>query len=431
MINKLGWYYIWTNHFSSSERKQLVAFFLRVIIEYCGYFLLLSHHHSIAMIIFDTTSWYPVTMYFEIIFCLTFLGSFILTYLLFIKQYAGKYLRWLEYLSFFGLFFYLVFFALGLNFLKTSHVSQIKLLFIVISVFFLICNGYEKYIRISNLLVIASDKIKYLFLTQGFFLSIAIGLFAASFCIKASLIGGHHHFNQMELMVIPTLAFSFLSAVVDCSIYHSSLINLRLLVITDILNKLRIHRKELLARLLVNLMIGVFLVKWYFNLPFLLQYSEKWTPSAIANIILICSVVSILGGLVFRYLFKKFDIYKLFTYSILIYLALISIIHINLYYHYMVGLSVIMMALLYNFLNGIINRIIHHNYIDISINIVLLIVGSAISIVVIAFISSSISIVLAKKIGIQSTPIVNALVLLTVSLLGLFGFYKMERVNEI
>lgn len=431
MINKLGWYYIWTKHFSSSERKQLLAFFLRVVIEYCGYFLLLSHHHSIAMIIFDTTSWYPVTMYFEIIFCLTFLGSFILTYLLFIKQYAGKYLRWLEYLSFFGLFFYLVFFALGLNFLKTSHVSQIKFLFIVISVFFLICNGYEKYIRISNLLVIASDKIKYLFLTQGFFLSIAIGLFAASFCIKASLIGGHHHFNQMELMVIPTLAFSFLSAVVDCSIYHSSLINLRLLVITDILNKLRIHRKELLARLLVNLMIGVFLVKWYFNLPFLLQYSEKWTPSAIANIILICSVVSILGGLVFRYLFKKFDIYKLFTYSILIYLALISIIHINLYYHYMVGLSVIMMALLYNFLNGIINRIIHHNYIDISINIVLLIVGSAISIVVIAFISSSISIVLAKKIGIQSTPIVNALVLLTVSLLGLFGFYKMERVNEI
>lgn len=431
MINKLGWYYIWTNHFSSSERKQLVAFFLRVVIEYCGYFLLLSHHHSIAMIIFDTTSWYPVTMYFEIIFCLTFLGSFILSYLLFIKQYAGKYLRWLEYLSFFGLFFYLVFFALGLNFLKTSHVSQIKFLFIIISVFFLICNGYEKYIRISNLLVIASDKIKYLFLTQGFFLSIAIGLFAASFCIKASLIGGHHHFNQMELMVIPTLAFSFLSAVVDCSIYHSSLINLRLLVITDILNKLRIHRKELLARLLVNLMIGVFLVKWYFNLPFLLQYSEKWTPSAIANIILICSVVSILGGLVFRYLFKKFDIYKLFTYSILIYLALISIIHINLYYHNMVGLSVIMMALLYNFLNGIINRIIHHNYIDISINIVLLIVGSAISIVVIAFISSSISIVLAKKIGIQSTPIVNALVLLTVSLLGLFGFYKMERVNEI
>ncbi len=431
MINKLGWYYIWTKHFSSSERKQLLAFFLRVVIEYCGYFLLLSHHHSIAMIIFDTTSWYPVTMYFELIFCLTFLGSFILSYLLFIKQYAGKYLRWLEYLSFFGLFFYLAFFALGLNFLKTSHVSQIKLLFIVISVFFLICNGYEKYIRISNLLVIASDKIKYLFLTQGFFLSIAIGLFAASFCIKASLIGGHHHFNQMELMVIPTLAFSFLSAVVDCSIYHSSLINLRLLVITDILNKLRIHRKELLARLLVNLMIGVFLVKWYFNLPFLLQYSEKWTPSAIANIILICSVVSILGGLVFRYLFKKFDIYKLFTYSILIYLALISIIHINLYYHYMVGLSVIMMALLYNFLNGIINRIIHHNYIDISINIVLLIVGSAISIVVIAFISSSISIVLAKKIGIQSTPIVNALVLLTVSLLGLFGFYKMERVNEI
>lgn len=431
MINKLGWYYIWTNHFSSSERKQLLAFFLRVVIEYCGYFLLLSHHHSIAMIIFDTNSWYPVTMYFEIIFCLTFLGSFILSYLLFIKQYAGKYLRWLEYLSFFGLFFYLAFFALGLNFLKTSHVSQIKFLFIIISIFFLICNGYEKYIRISNLIVIASDKIKYLFLTQGFFLSIATGLFAASFCIKASLIGGHHHFNQMELMVIPTLAFSFLSAVVDCSIYHSSLTNLRLLVIPDILKKLRIHRKELLARLLVNLMIGVFLVKWYFNLPFLLQYSEKWTPSAIANIILICSIVSILGGLVFRYLFKKFDIYKLFTYSILIYLALISIIHINLYYHYMVGLSVIMMALLYNFLNGIINRIIHHNYIDISINIVLLIVGSAISIVVIAFISSSISIVLAKKIGIQSTPIVNALVLLTVSLLGLFGFYKMERVNEI
>ena len=431
MINKFGWYYIWANQFSSSERKQVLAFFLRVMIEYCGYFLLLSHHHSIAMIIFDTTNWYPVTMYFEMIFCITLIGGFILSYSLFIRQFSGKYFRWIQYLSFFGLFFYLAFFALGLNFLKANYANEIKLLFIAISILFLLCNGYEKYIRISNLMVIASDKSKYLFITQGFFLSIASGLFAASFCIKASLIGGHHHFNQMELMVIPTLAFSFLSAVMDCSIYHSSLKNLRLLAIPNIVNKLKIHRKELLARLLVNLMVGVFLVKWYFNLPFLLQYGEKWTPSAIANIILICSLVSIFGGVIFRYLFHKLDIYKLFTYSILVYFALISIIHINLYYHFMVGFSVIMMALLYNFLNGIINRIIHHNYIDFSINIILLIVGSALSIVVIAFISSSISIVLAKKIGIQSTPIVNALVLLAISLIGLFGFYKMERLNEL
>lgn len=430
MIKKSPWYYIWANHFSSIEQKQILAFFLRVVIEYCGYFLLLSHHHSIAMLIFNTSSWYPVTMYFELIFCLTIIGSFIVAYLLFNKKYYRLKPRYLEYFSYFGLFLYLSFFALGLKFFKHYYPDSLKFTFVLVSVIFLLCNGYEKLIRISSLLVITKDRSKYLFLTQGFFIAIACGLFAASFCIKASVIGGSHHFNQMEVMVIPTLALSFLTAIFDCYFHKYSLTNFQLLPVMNIVAKLKSSRKELTARLAVNLMAGVFLVKWYFNLPFLLQYGENWSPTAIANIILICSIVSLLGGVFFRYLFQKVNVSKLFTYCILAYFLLISIIHFSLYFHYMVGLSVVTMALLYNFLNSIINRIVHHDYFDIPVNIVLLVIGSAIGIVVVGYVSSSLSIFFAKQIGIRSTPIVNALVLLLVSILGLVGFYKMGQDDD-
>ncbi|AUR51815.1 hypothetical protein [Aquella oligotrophica] len=430
MIKKSPWYYIWANHFSAIEQKQILAFFLRVVIEYCGYFLLLSHHHSIAMLIFNTNGWYPVTIYFELIFCLTIIGSFIVAYLLFNKKYYRLKFRYLEYFSYFGLFLYLSFFALGLKLFKLHYPDSLKFTFVLTSVVFLFCNGYEKLLRISSLLVIAKDRSKYLFLTQGFFISIACGLFAASFCIKASVIGGSHHFNQMEVMVIPTLALSFLTAIFDCYLHKYSLVSFQLLPVTSIVAKLKSSRKELTARLAVNLMTGVFLVKWYFNLPFLLQYGENWSPTAIANIILICSIVSLLGGVFFRYLFQKVDVSKLFTYCILAYFLLISIIHFNLYFHYLVGLSVVVMALLYNFLNSIINRIVHHDYFDIPVNIILLIIGSAIGIVVVGYVSSSLSIFFAKQIGVSSTPIVNALVLLFVSILGLVGFYRMGQDND-
>ena len=426
MLNKLGWYYIWNTQFSLPERKVLIAFFLRTIIEYSGYFLILFHHHSIAMLLFNTRDWYPATLYFELIFCFSLLASFVIAYRLFYKPVRPK-PPLVYYLAFFAQFICIAFYVLGLSWLSSHTGFSMLLMFGIISTAYIILNGYEKFITLKALLAIATTQLKYQFITQGFFFAITIGLLVASFCIKAAVIGVIPHLNQMKLLVIPILFLSFLIACYDC---YLLLVRLKLCVLVSpesLLSSIRLHLNELFARVAVNIMIGVFLVKWYFNVPFLLQYVERWSPNSIANIVLLCGIVSVIASIVFKHVFEKVNIYKLFTYSLLSYLCLVLLITINLYYHHWVTLNVLLMALLYNFLNGIINRMVHYNYVDLAVNTLLLVVGSTIGIIVFSFLSSSLDIIILKQLGISSRPVSTMLVMLIMISIGCCGFYKMQR----
>ena len=312
----------------------------------------------------------------------------------------------------------------GLHFVKTYDLS-ILFIFILISIVFAIGYACDKVITIGALIsIIRNNKSAYVFFGQCYFFTLSVGLIVASFLNKFSNAKINH--LSIKPIVMGLLLVSFIGAIFSHALarYKDRLSISQMRTIN--LNLFR-YKRELIARIGLNILIGAFLVKWYFTMPLFLQYSESWNTKQIANAIFIASLLSLIVNWLFRSKFNKSDPYSSFVYILLILSVTIVFVTANLYYHHWILFCVILMAIFYNSLQSTVNEITHYDVIDIEVNLISLIIGNIVSLVLFSFIISGMSIFISKQVGIHSQPIKMSLLLLSFIVMAIYSFYKLIR----
>ena len=418
-------YYLWHNQFSTTDRKVIGSFLFQTLVEYAIFFALLSHHHIIAMIIFETNNWFPATLYFDLLFSAIFLISCIV-FLLILRTKSiicpnstiGRLLCYVQ-LS------YLIFLTLGLDLIKHYDLSAL-VIFIVISCVFAIGYAYDKAINIGALFSIINNKSAYMFLVQSYFFSLSCGLIFASFLNKFATVAINYHISSSKIPIIILLCLSFLA-----SYYASYLAKfkpaLEKIQIQGVYRSLLLCNKELFAKVGLNILVGAFLVKWYFTMPLFLQYSENWSSKHIADAIFIAATLSLIVNWFFLRLFNQYDVHTLFIWVLIVLVFTVLFVAVNLYFHHWVLLCVILMAVFYNSLQSTVNKIVHHDIIKIEVNIILLIMGGVVSLILFSFLVSGMSVFLSKQAGIRSQALEMPILLLTFIIIGVYSFYRLKH----
>jgi hypothetical protein len=423
--------YLWQNDFNHNERTTLATILGRVLIEYCIFFVVLFNHHTIAMTIFHSKSWYPATCYFDLLFSAILSLTFLLFRLILRYNLIFAPTNLLDRSVYYIQTMYIMFLAFGLYFLRHYYYFRIHVLsiFIGISLLFVIGYAYDKCLTVSNLIKIVNTKPRYSIFVQGYCLALSGGLILASFFNKIALIANHHRLSPMLSIATPLLCLSLCS---DYFMTKSIKHGYRLTKFEMHVIYLNLHRVkgELIARMGINLIISVFLVKWYFILPLFLQYSERWHKEQIADIILLASCLSFMVNWLLMRCFRHINIRSLFVTILMVFCVALIFVATNLYRHHWVGGSVIIMAIFYNSIQSVINRIIHHELIKIEINLILLIVGSAVSLILFSFMVSCLSVFMAKQIGIHSQTILTTSLMLVAIAIGLVSFSRLSSNEE-
>lgn len=398
-------------------------------IEYGSFFVLLAHHHIIAMTVFNTRNWFPATLYFDILFSGILCASFAVFALMIYRGWSllptSKIGRLTNYIP--SLYFTIC--ALGLDYLKQFH-APLLIVFLVASCFFIFSYAYNKFIAVAGLIKIIHHKSEYLFLVQLFFVSVTGGLVLATALSKISALAEIYGINVTVSLIIPLLILNLIDARVNHCLSTVkpvlNSVNLRALKAN-----LSLFRKEIFAKIAINIFVGAFLVKWYFAIPLYLQYSEKWDADDIASLIFTASILSLIMNWLFLRVITHNRIHHLFGWFLVTFLVAIIFVSANLYFSHWVIFCVIFIAVFYNSLQSMINRIVHHEVITFEVNLVLLIVGSSISLILCGFISSGMSVSLVKLAGIQSQAFVTPLVLLFFAIIGLLGYIKLKTYRNL
>lgn len=418
-------YYFWHNQFSTPQRKIIVTFLLQSLVEYAIFFVLLAHHHVVAMVVFQTPNWFPSTFYFDVLFSAVLMACLIAFLLILYYRrvihpasYIGKIVCYVQIL-------YSIFLTLGLNFLKHYDLS-VLVIFILISGAFAIGCACDKIVTIGALFSIIKNSSAYLFLVQCYFFAISSGLIFASILNKLSAILVAHHNFMINPLIIPLLTVSL---IVAC--YSHSLARYKTVLdakqMKEIYTQLFNCKKELFARLGVNIVIGAFLVKWYFMMPLFLEYSENWSARHIADVIFLAASLSVAVNWFFLRCFNQFSAYSLFAWVLGLLTFTVLFVATNLYFHHWVLLCVILMAVFYNSLQSTVNKIVHYDIITIEVNMILLIVGGLVSLALFSFVVSGMSVYLSKQVGIRSQALAMPILLLTFIFIGIYSFYRLKH----
>ncbi|MBX9599086.1 MAG: hypothetical protein K2X04_11015 [Burkholderiales bacterium] len=425
MFKQNSMYYLWHNQFSTLERKIIATFLFQTLVEYAIFFVLLAHHHAVAMIVFQTSDWFPSTLYFDILFSAILAICFI-TFLLILRyQYVIHPASIVGMSTCYAQVFYLIFLTLGLGFLKHYDLS-VLVIFILISAIFAIGYAYDKIITIGSLLSIINNRSAYLFLVQCYFFALSSGLIFASILNKLATVVITHYIFSISPLVLLLLFASIIAAFSSHSLAKFKPV-LDAKKMQEIYKSLFSCKKELFARLGINIVIGAFLVKWYFTMPLFLQYSENWNAKHIANAIFIAASLSLVANWFFLRWFNKFDAHRLFNWIIAVLAVTVLFVAANLYFHHWVLFCVILMAVFYNSLQSTVNKIVHYDIITIEINLILLIIGGLVSLILFAFIVSGLSVFLSKQVGIHSQALAMPILLLTFILIGIYSFYRLKH----
>lgn len=418
-------YYLWHNQFSTPQRRIIATFLFQSLVEYAIFFVLLAHHHAVAMIVFQTSDWFPSTLYFDILFS-AILATCFIAFLLILR-----YRRVIYPVSKLGVSvcyvqaFYLIFLTIGLNFLKHYEFS-VLVIFILVSVIFAVGYAYDKIITIGSLLSIINNRSAYLSLVQCYFFALSSGLIFASTLNKLATVVVTHYIFSISPLVIPLLFASIVAAISSHSLSKFKTI-LDANKMQEIYMSLFSCKKELIARLGVNIVIGAFLVKWYFAMPLFLQYSENWSAKHIADAIFIAASLSLVVNWFFLRWFNRYNAHSLFAWVLALLSLTVLFVAANLYFHHWVLLCVILMAVFYNSLQSTVNKIVHYDIIAIEVNLILLVIGGFISIILLSFIISGMSVFLSKQVGIHSQALAMPILLLTFIIIGVYSFYRLKH----
>ncbi|TXJ00437.1 MAG: hypothetical protein E6Q32_06485 [Neisseriales bacterium] len=440
ILNNSSLGYVWQNEFCLHEKALLIGFLFRIFVEYLSFFVLLGDHHSIAKALFNTTRWYPATFYFELLFTLIFsFGILFLGGVLYFglrvnpRSLIGK-------IAFIIPSLFLIFFHIVL------HLQIITLpwvyLFAGFTFLFVIAFALEKCIMLHSLIRIVKSKLQFYMLIKLMFLIIVFSLIGATFLHKLTMIftmsdnsyqtnefGNMSHPSTYQVMFMPLLILNIITAIIEvCLSRYKKCVSSG--TATEIWLNLTFHFHHVLARAGIGILIGAFLVEWYFILPILLQSTLNIPPDKISSMILVASIVSLIANLVIARFLSNIDIKKLFIGMLIAFILAIIFVSYNLYYKHMIFLSVLVIALFYNSIQATTNKLIHYEIMSLTTSLIFLIIGTEFSLIWSGFLSSGISIFLADKLSNAHHIFVIPIVLALFICINLFSYYHLRIKNQ-
>lgn len=428
--------YVWQNEFCLHEKVLLMGFMFRIFVEYLSFFVLLGDHHSIAKALFNTTKWYPATFYFELLFTLIFsIGILFFGVVLYFglrinpRSLIGK-------IAFIIPSGFLIFFHIAL------HLQSITLpwacFFVVFAFLFVIAFALEKSMMLHSLIGIVKSKLQFYVLIKLVFIIIVFSLIGATFLHKLTMVftmnddlyqangfGNMSHPSTYQVMFMPLLILNLITSIVEVRLsrYKKGISSSKA---KEIWSYLTFYSRHMLARAGIGVLIGAFLVEWYFILPILLQSTLNIPPDTISSMILIASIVSLIANLVIAHFLSSIDINKLFLGMLIAFMLAIIFVSYNLYYKHLIFISVLVIALFYNSIQSIINKLIHYEIMDLSISLVFLIIGTEFSLIWSGFLTSGISVFLADKLSNVYHVFVIPMVLVFFIFINLFSYYHLR-----
>lgn len=424
MFKNNALYYVWHNELTAHGRKLTQATLLRSFVEYIAYFMLLLQHHTIAMHLFHSKEWFPATLYFQGYICIVLLLSFALLFIFWYNKIQIEPNSWQGKISFYihPIFFSFLLFCTGYF---EGYSFLLHIIFVLLSLLYIISFAYVTQITLHNIIPVIQNKSAYNMMVQLYFVVIVSSLITATFLNKAVTFERAEHISLASTIAIPFLLISLLP-----SLYEHSLCRYKKILtqsqLRGLISSLTIHRKEVFARVGVNLIVGAFLSKWYFYIPLYLQYNENWNENRVANTLIFAGILSLLLNIVFSRVLLKFDTRKILSWFLFVLVVTNIFVGWNLYTRHWIFFSVILMAIFYNSLQNMINRIIYHDVISYSVNLALLLIGNFISIILFGFMCTICSIFMVKYIGVPR-EISTSIILIVVTLSSLYSFSKLKK----
>lgn len=400
--------YVWQNEFNHQEKLLLSGLLLRIFVEYLSFFVILSDHHSLAMDLFNTTTWYPATLYFEIAVC----GFFVLELgVIGFLTYRGITFNPRQWLGRLAFMLPIIFFGILYLVLKSQSNPWLWLIFILVGGLFIIAVAVEKCILVHCWLSVIRNDIQFHTLIKLIFMVVAASLLCATILHKLTMFyfmsGSPHpilgfgvmpHPATYQVMFIPLLLLNVFSSGVEqflaqykTALSHQQVLKLRI--------NLQRNWQNIFAKSGMGMLIGAFLVEWYFILPFLVSDSAQWSAERISLAILLASCLSLLTNFILVRFLAGFKLESLFAGLLIGFIAAIIFVSCNLFHQHLTLLCILILALFYNSLQAVVNKIIHYEQLSWGVSLAFLLIGSEFNLVASSFLSSGMNVFLLTKLG--------------------------------
>lgn len=421
LLNSQRRYLIWRNEFNRFERKQIFSLALRTITGYTIFFVVLFNQQRISHSLFMTQGSINAAVSLRVLISLVLVIAYlIIHYMVKFHLYGSFGQKWRKFLCFLPpLFLLWIMFSSSTDFGLSEQI-----IFLCGTLVLILGFSYEKVLALQLILHIVSNPQRYRIIANIFFISVTVGSVIGSSINKFGAWAYHYHALSYKVgLILPLLLLCLLSSVIEVSVIREKIIVSHFKIV-KFYAAVKRSRKEIMARIGVNALVGVFLVKWYYSVPFDLKLIDKWSDHAIAEVILYANLVAItinllLNRLLMRYRLNK----KLFLYFLLLQVLCLSLVSLNFYYHQWLFISIILIAVFYELLHSLTNRMIHLNFYSLQINVFLLIIGSGVGIVVVSFVSSLLTLILVEY-SILPLSLLSLLVLAFFIIICAYSVYK-------
>ena len=182
-----------------------------------------------------------------------------------------------------------------------------------------------------------------------------------------------------------------------------------------------------MIKLIVNMIIGAFLIEWYFHTPALLKLYSNWQNSSIDNLLIISNLIAILCIFMGRKYFNLVNNRIVLQSSLVIFIFLDLIIDSTSINGYLIAFLFILVTISFNVIINSVNRVVHYRITFIPLNLLMIICGSNLGIIFFCFIFSALNTLLINQESLQSQNIVTDLILGGITILTLFYIRKLPK----
>ena len=368
---------------SLKESKQNLYLIIIVLaLEYTTFLMTLFNQRRLAVNIFYMNIKYQAIIYFELILALTYLLANLLVLFLIRRESLSKILHEKEHIIFSSVSIYVLFFIL-IPLLPATATIRICC-YILTSVFFTYFYVRERIITIHYLIqTIRSYKLYHSF-RKVFFIIFSFSLLLANII---------HAITTLLPDDNKRIIFSFAPLLILITIINlwsrKSTIEINpknIHQMSVVINFISQDRKSQMFRLIINMTIGGLLVEWYFYTPSLKIINTGWNYYSINFIIV---GINFLALILIAVLPKYLN---------LISQKLLLIVQLILFSSCAIGIDIFptdsfvmipgffIMTVCFNQIVQTVNKIIHYDIYQLSVNTFFLIWGSGIGIILFCFI---------------------------------------------
>lgn len=422
IAKQLIMYKLLFRYYEAYRYRLIIYICLFFSIEYCTFFIILFNHHRLSGMIFCTTDKYPTTIYFELICGIIYLFSNFLFLALLGNQHKNQQQR--------SNGFYPISISILLSyFCFLPYIPEIKwlriLIFSCVLGVFIVLNAKEKIYLFKILLSIIGNKMNYYWFSNTFFILLGGSLFIANLIHK--LAGSLETAQEKIVFSFPPILFINL---ILCCIFIKATPRLSKYSRQKAIAAAASFKEQLgeqVIKLIVNMIIGAFLIEWYFHTPALLKLYSNWQNSSIDNLLIISNLIAILFIFMGRKYFNLVNNRIVLQSSLVIFIFLDLIIDSTSINGYLIAFLFILVTISFNVIINSVNRVVHYRITFIPLNLLMIICGSNLGIIFFCFIFSALNTLLINQEPLQSQNIVTDLILGGITILTLFYIRKLPK----